>query len=344
MKRTPFLVLAALGLALSLGLELLHVRAYRQPTAEAFCAVGGTLDCTSVALSRYSVFLGVPVPLWGALGFLAILLAALRRSRWLLPLSAAAAVASLALLAVELVAIGALCLLCEAVHLVSFVLAALAWRERARFASSYGNREDLALIFAPSVGLAAALHLFVPKYWVVFGWKGDVPFAYGKTPEGHPWLGAESPKVTVHEFTDYQCPHCRVASARTIKRLAENPSLRLVRRQFPRVRCRAGSDNLCQGVRIAYCAEEQGRFWQADRWLFEHAGEQARLDLAHAAGDIGLDFAKLRSCVTRSDIYERAVAESELAKKKRFPGTPYYVVGDRRGAEKDVGKLIDAAQ
>ncbi|HEX6275758.1 MAG TPA: vitamin K epoxide reductase family protein [Polyangiaceae bacterium] len=342
MKRTPFLVLAALGLALSVALAVLHARAYLEPSAETFCAVGGALDCTSVALSRYSVLLGVPVPLWGALGFLAILVAAIRRSRWLLPLSAIAAIASVALLVVELVAIGALCLLCEGVHLVSFALVALAWRERARFTSSFANRDDLALVFAPPAGLAVALFLFVPRYWVVFGWKGDVPFAQGKTAEGYPWLGAEHPKVTVEEFTDYQCPHCRVASARSLKRLAENPSLRLVRRQFPRVRCRAGRDNLCQSVRIAYCAGEQGRFWHADRWLFEHAPVTARLDLARAAGDIGLDLDKLRACVTRSDIYERAVAESELAKKKRFPGTPYYVVGDKRTAEEGLSKLLDA--
>ena len=343
MKRTPLIVLAATGLALSLALEWLHVRAYLAPSASAFCAVGKKLDCTSVALSRYAVILGVPVPLWGALGFIAILVAALRRSRWLVPLAGAAAVASLALLVLEIVAIGSLCLLCEAVHLVSFALFGLAWRERAKLSPGLGSRDDVLSIFAPPLGVLVALALFVPRYWVVFGWKGDVPFAQGKTTEGYPWLGAENPQITLHEFTDYQCPHCRVASGRSLKRLAEHPTLRLVRRQFPRVRCRAGMDNLCQGVRIAYCAQEQGKFWQADRWLFQHAAEQARLDLGQAAGDIGLDFDKLRACVTRSDVYERAVAESELAKKKRFPGTPYYVVGDHRASEDGLSKLLEAA-
>ena len=68
----PVRALAALGLTLSLVLEFLHVRAYLAPTTSSFCAVGEHLDCTTVALSRYSVLLGVPVPLWGAAGFLAI--------------------------------------------------------------------------------------------------------------------------------------------------------------------------------------------------------------------------------------------------------------------------------
>jgi uncharacterized membrane protein len=345
MNRTPLTVLAALGLALSLALELLHVRAYLAPSASSFCAVGERLDCTSVALSRYSVLLGVPVPLWGALGFVAILVAAIRRSRWLLPLSGAAAVASLVLFVIEVAAIGALCLLCEAVHLVCFALFALSWRARARLSSSYRNREDAALVFAPPLGIFIALVVFVPRYWIVFGWKGDVPFAQGNTAEGYPWLGAENPTLVVEEFTDYHCPHCRIASARSLKRLGEHPkTLRLVRRQFPRVRCRAGRDNLCQAVRIAYCGQEQGRFWQTDRWLFEHAPRQASLELVQVATEVGLDLEKLRACLTRDDTYERAVAESELAKKKRFPGTPYYVVGDRRAPEEGLAKLLEGLQ
>jgi uncharacterized membrane protein len=341
--RRPFLWLAGLGLALSLALEVLHVRAYLLPTASSFCAIGARLDCASVALSRFSVVLGVPVPLWGALGFVAILIAAIRRSLFLLVLTALGALASLALLIVEVALIGALCLLCEAVHAVCFALFALAWRKRASFSSSFGNRDDLVTIFAPVLGILVALVLFVPRYLGIFGWKGDMPFAHGKTPEGYPWLGAESPTLVVHEFTDYACPHCRVASARTLKRLADHPkSLRVVRRQYPRGRCHVGRETICVAVRAAYCAEEQGKFWQTDRWLFEHPDESARRDLPIVAAEVGLDLEKLRACMERTDIYERAVADAELAVRKRFPGTPYYLVGERRIPEEELAKLIAA--
>jgi uncharacterized membrane protein len=338
----PFFALGALGLALSLVLEVFHVRAYLVPSASAFCALGERLDCTSVALSRFSVMLGVPVALWGALGFVAILVAAYRRSRWLLVLTGLSALASLALLAIEVVVIGALCLLCEAVHLVSFVLFWLAWRKRPGLSGSFGNREDLLLVFGPTLGLFLALALFVPKYFAVFGWKGDLPFPQGKTADGSPWIGAENPVVVLEEFTDYQCPHCRAASNRTLRRLAAHPSsLRLVRRQHPRVRCRAGVNDVCLPLRVAYCADEQGRFWQADRWLFEHAWERL-IDLRRVASDVRLDHDKLAACVVRSDIYERAVQDAEQARKKRFPGTPYYVVGKQRAPEQGLAKLLEA--
>jgi hypothetical protein len=296
-----------------------------------------------VALSRWSVALTVPVPLWGAIGFVAIVVAALRKSRWLLVLSGAAALVSLVLLVVEVVAVGALCFLCEAVHLVSFALVALAWRARTSLSPTFGRREDLVLIFAPPVGLLIALALFVPRYWGTFGWKGDLPFAHGKTDDGYPWIGATSPTLVVQEFTDYSCEHCRAASARTLRRLADHPkTLRLVRHQYPRVHCRIGDEKSCLAVRIAYCAEAQDKFWQADRWLFEHATERVRLDPRRAAHEVGLDEQALATCLTRRDIYERAAAEATFALKKKLPGTPYYIGANRRMHEEEFAKLVDA--
>jgi uncharacterized membrane protein len=336
--------LAALGIVLSLALEVLHARAYLQPSSDAFCALGGMLDCTSVALSRYSVFLGVPVPLWGGLGFLAILMAAVRRSRWLLPLTTAGAVASLVLLAVEFLAIGALCLLCEGVHLVSFALAALAWKKRSEPSASFGKRDDLVVIFGPPAALLLALFVFMPRYWAVFGWRGDVPFAHGKTAEGHPWLGAKAPKITIHEFTDYRCVHCKAAAGRTLRRLAKDPeSVRVVRRQFPRMRCPKRPNFGCVLIRMAYCAEEQGKFWQADRWLFERGSGAVHIDPAELAKAMNLDVGALERCLERPDVALRAAAEAQEGLEQDFSGTPTYVVNGKVIPETSLDEWIAGA-
>src|SRR5882672_3701015 len=118
-RRLPAL-LAAVGLLCSAALELAHYQAYVDPTRASFCSAGAQLDCTTVALSRWSVFVGIPLPLWGVAGFMAIGLLAWWRSRWLLPLSALAALASVVLLAIELFAIHSVCLFCEGVHVTSW--------------------------------------------------------------------------------------------------------------------------------------------------------------------------------------------------------------------------------
>jgi uncharacterized membrane protein/predicted DsbA family dithiol-disulfide isomerase len=340
-SRSLAVVVALLGLALSLWLEVVHYRAYMMPSAASVCSVGAKFDCASVALSRYSVLLGIPMPLWGVAGFLAMSAAAWGRSRWLLPLSLLATLGSLALLSVELFAIGSVCLLCAGVHIACAVLLVLAWRQR-EDRVAYGDHHGLLLIFAPAAGLLIALVLFQRPYWGAFSWKGDVGFPQGKTAEGYPWLGAEQPTLVVHEFTDYSCPHCKAATNYLLRVLAEHPKqLRLVRRQFARMPCPVGVPTSCQMARVAYCAEEQGRFWPADRWLFEHATGASQVDLAKAANEIGLDAARLRVCVERTDTYKRAEADAKLAHKKQVPGTPYYALGTKLLSPHELAAQLD---
>jgi uncharacterized membrane protein len=338
LKRGVLLGLAAAGLLLSLALEYLHVQAYAAPTAASFCTLDSRLDCTSVALSSYSILLGLPVPLWGALGFAAIGTAAWQRSWWLLPLTAAAAVASIALLAVEVLAVGALCLLCEGVHVVALASFLFTWRGRAALAPR--TREDTALVLLPPLGVLLGLLVFVPPYWGAFGWKGPLPFPEGVTADGAPWIGAEHPNLTLEEYTDYHCPHCKAATAWTLRRLAARPKdIRIVRRQYPLSPCRADSKNSCLEVRMADCALEQHRFWQMDRWLFAHADERVHHP-ERAAREVGLDATPFAACLERRETYERAESTSRSVAKRRFVGTPTYMVGNKRISSETADRFL----
>jgi uncharacterized membrane protein len=320
--------LAALGFFLSALLEYLHVKAYGAPGATAFCSAGPALDCTSVALSRYALALGLPLPLWGLLGFTALGLAAWLGSAWLVPLAFGAALASLALLGLELVALHTLCLLCEGVHAVALALAVVAWRNR-RSLAPLRDTDRAALVLLPPTGAMIALLLFLPPYWRVVGFRGELPFAEGVTEDGAHWIGATKPELTLEEYTDYLCPHCRAASDWTLHRLAAHANtIRVVRRQQPAVRC-SMLPGSCERLRFAYCGEEQARFWQTDRWLFAH-GEDRTVDPAAAAKELGLDAARFKSCVERPETYARAEREATEAARRRFAGTPTYVVNGKR--------------
>lgn len=339
----PVLVLAAVGAGACLGLEWIHYRAYAAPSSDSFCALGERLDCTSVALSRYAVLLGVPLPLWGLAGFSAIFAAAWQRSRWTLVLALLATLAGVVLTAISALGVGAWCWVCQATHLVSLATLVSAWRARAAWTGALGSREGAALVLLPGLGLLVAAALLLPRYWAVFTWRGELPFAHGKTPDGHPWIGAEQPALTLEEFVDYSCPHCKAASARSLARVAEHPhELRIVRRHYPRSLCQLRTEQHCLALRIALCADEQGRFWQADRWLFEHSGGGRQPDVAQAARDLGLDAERLAACVASEAAFERAIAAWQQAKKLRIPGTPYYLRQDRIISATSASQLIDA--
>jgi uncharacterized membrane protein len=338
------IALCALGLGVSIALQWIHVRAYLVPTATSFCSLGERLDCSTVALSRFSVVAGVPLPILGAIGFLSMSIAAVRRSRWLLVLALASAGASVPLLALELFEIGSVCFLCEIVHAVCVALAVIAWRKRAEL-RPLTDRADSLYVLAPAIGLLLSALLFTTPYFRVFSWRSDVPFATGKTPEGQPWIGAERPKLVVHEYTDYACPHCKAAAVRSLRHLAAHSNeIRIVRHQNPRMRCPVDRPQLCQLVRVAYCAGEQGKFWQMDRWLFEHGVGKNQVDVTTAAHDVGVDADKLARCVARPDTFERVAKEAELVAKKRFFGTPYYVIDGKRVAPVEADRRMRDAK
>lgn len=334
------MALALLGVALCVLLEVVHYRAHTRPDLGSFCSVGARFDCASVALSSYAVVLGVPLPLWGIAGFALIGAAAWRHSFWTLPLALAATLASLGLLAIELFELGSVCMLCEGVHALCLVLALVAWRARRRGLAGAFSLADTLVLHAPAAGVLLALGLFMPRYWAAFDWRGALPYPQGTTAEGDAWLGAEQPKLTVLELVDYTCPHCKAASARTLRALARHPdALRVVRAYYPRIPCDSTLDR-CLPMRIASCAGEQGKFWQADRYLFERVAWDRALEPARVARDLDLEVARFSDCLDRSDVFARAASAWKRAKKLRLPGTPYYLVEGKKMAEPDVARLI----
>ena len=53
----------------SISLARLHVNVHTDPDYQSYCAMSERVNCDTVALSDYAVFLGLPVSLWGLLGY-----------------------------------------------------------------------------------------------------------------------------------------------------------------------------------------------------------------------------------------------------------------------------------
>jgi uncharacterized membrane protein len=329
-------LLAAVGLLCSIALELAHYQAYVDPSRAGFCRAGAELDCTTVALSSWSVFLGVPLPMWGATGFLTIAVLAWWRSKWLLPIAGFAAVVSLLLLGVELVSIHSVCILCEGVHVLALACFVLAWRGRHELVAT--DRLALSQLATVVVSIPICAHLMMAPYWAIYSWRSGVHLPNGVDEQGHRWIGAENPKVVLHEYVDYGCPHCAVVAHRTQQVLARYPrALRIVRHLYPRMPCPKTPDMLaCTFARAAICAGDQGAFWLADSWLFEHGAGRIVIDLHKAANDLHIDYGKFAACVESDAAFARAQAEMDDAGHHNVKEAPSYVIDGKLYSAKDV--------
>jgi len=151
----------------------------------------------------------------------------------------------------------------------------------------------------------------------------------GVTQDGLPWIGAANPVVTITEFFDYQCSHCRHAFHALHKLLAVNPDrLRLEVRHFPlnpdcnRFISRPIYQHSCFNAKLANCAGEQKRFWEAHEYLFERSGR--KVEPTTFADALSLDAKKLDACLERDNPALDRDIEAGIA--LQLHGTPVFVV------------------
>ena len=347
-------VLCAVGLTLSILLERIHIKIHSDPAFHSFCSVGRTVNCDIVARSSYAVLLGVPVAVWGILGyvvagFVAIWGARRREPRaaagCALYLTSAFTLASVGLGAVSAFLISAVCILCIATYGVNVLLllcAIVAARDSGLRSSlaepwhalrSRGGVRSLAILVACAVLLVVAY----PSYWKpaqsterLKPVEPTVP--HGIEPGGGHFIGAEKPAVTLLEFSDYECPYCRKDHSQLRALIERYPTLlRLVHRHYPLdMSCNSSlkakmHENACFAAMIAECAGKQDRFWQANDYLFAEARAIGSRSNTEIARDLGLDPKALEECL-RSDGPRAVAADVDEGNRLNIQGTPTFFV------------------
>ena len=108
-----------------------------------------------------------------------------------------------------------------------------------------------------------------------------------------PVKGATNPVVTIVEFSDFECPFCKQVQS-ALKQIVDSygPEVRLVFKHLPL----EGHRNSLPAARAAYCAAEQGRFWQFHDALFA-TGNLSPPVFDQIASDLGLGLPKFQECV-----------------------------------------------
>ena len=343
------------GLGVAVELTRIHYESHTNPEFKSICAINEALNCETVARSPWSVFAGLPISVWGIFAYL--LFAALgvygliRRttlSGFYMTAFSFALAASAALAYIAVAFINSICLFCTTLYVVNtalFLLGIVQLRLEKTTPVSAVIRDFIHVVsnprfFAPVAFVFAVVIVFtfalLPTYWLTSRYENLPKMASGVTEDGAWWIGAKTPKVTIMEFTDYECPFCRRAHYQTRMMLARyRNDVRLVHRHMPMdIKCNEYMktpyhERSCEFAAAAECAGEQGKFWQMNDALFgiQDNMSAAQVDLDELIDKLALNVEQYEKCLSSAKVAQTIGADIDEGTRRQLPGTPTYFIG-----------------
>jgi len=138
-----------------------------------------------------------------------------------------------------------------------------------------------------------------------------------------PVKGPSDAKVTIVEFSEFQCPFCARVQP-TVNQILEEygDDVRIVYRDFPL----SFHQYAQKAAEAAECADDQGKFWEYHDKLFENQQALDTSNLKQYAKDLGLDSAQFDSCLD-SGKYELEVKKDfQDGQSYGVSGTPTFFI------------------
>ncbi len=134
-----------------------------------------------------------------------------------------------------------------------------------------------------------------------------------------PISGKADAKVTIVEFSDFQCPYCREAH-RVLGELQKlyPDDVRVVFRDFPLPQ----HPQARPAALASECANEQEKFWPYHDKLFQDQSALAAADLNRYAQEVGLKLDQFQACLADGRAERGVKEDEEAARRLGVQGTP----------------------
>ena len=145
---------------------------------------------------------------------------------------------------------------------------------------------------------------------------------------GNPVRGPKDAKVTIVEFSDFQCPFCAQSTALVDQVLKAYPKdVNFVYKQFPLT---AIHPNAMPAAKAVVAAGKQGKFWEMHDIAFQNSRELSADKLKEYAGKIGLDVPRWEKDMNSPETQATVDKEMQEARAADVSGTPTFFVGGKR--------------
>ena len=153
-----------------------------------------------------------------------------------------------------------------------------------------------------------------------------------------PVLGNKDAKVTVVEFSDFECPFCKRHIDQTGSQINDayikTGKIAFAYRHYPLVSIHP---NAQAAAEASECANEQDAFWKYHDLLFENQAtwsSQAQAEATDAfvsyAGDLGLNTEQFRSCFEGRKYQKKVEEDIAAGEAAQVDGTPAFFVNGYR--------------
>lgn len=352
----PVIIITLIGFFDSIYLAVSHYRNYVDLSYQSFCAVSRTLNCDTVSQSPYSIFLNVPVPIWGIVGyggFLFLLVFALhegavKKRIWtmLFITSLIFSVYSLILAFMSSYYIRSYCIMCILSYLVNLALLFYTWIIRKRFeCEPLFNALKLDFFYlwsfrkitVPGIlafsGISLVMIFMFPQYWHMNPPTFSMDMPSGFTENGHPWIGAEQPELEIIEFSDYRCFQCKKMHYFLRRIIETHPDkIRLIHRQFPMdhtINPLVNEPFHVGAARLAIVslfAAEKEKFWEMNDLLFAIPREKDAINLRYFANQTGLEAEEMRHAFRAPELWLKLQKDIADGLKFGLTGTPGFII------------------
>jgi protein-disulfide isomerase len=172
---------------------------------------------------------------------------------------------------------------------------------------------------------------------------GDAPGGVSIADNSRPTLGADGAKVTLVEYTDYQCPFCKRFHDKTWPELkakyVDTGKVRYEVRDMPL----SFHEKAMPAAIASRCAGEQGQFWPVHETLFNAQDSLSTAMIRKTALAAGVAAAAFDACIANPAVKAGVEADVAEAEKIGVTGTPGFVIATKKG-DKLEGTLLLGAQ
>ena len=144
---------------------------------------------------------------------------------------------------------------------------------------------------------------------------------------GLPSTGSDEAKVTLIEFSDYQCFFCRrhdrQVAPRIVDEYVKSGRVKYVFADFPL----ASHPGASKAAQAAHCAGDQGNYWEMNDLLFRHPQSLTEGTLKAFGSSLGLDNRVFLDCVESGKHAQKVRDGLSVGKRAGVRGTPSFFFG-----------------